>query len=617
MGRPHSQRRVIGAALALAIALLASACAFVPVVTAPTELRVAPDRPCAAVAAVSCALPFPTDEFSVPDPTTATGRRLTAPDGLIAERVLSRLGPGASQADAFDGADGYSAVTPIIFEFAAPVVPGSVPADGGDVVALFDLVSGERVPLRAGVPVDAARHGGPDTIVMAWPRARLEFGRTYVARVDDGLRARTGGPAPRAPGMSRGDDPHVASLRLDLARVEGDRWAQTLSATRFTVRSEANATYELDAMNQIVRSTDHPVRNLRVDPALLIDSASAVVTGEVLLSDFRDADGPARVANGATPSWERFVLVLPERAAGPAGAPVAIYGHGITVAKETMLFTAGTNARRGVATIGIDIPNHGDRQAGEGGYVLDIARSRTFGRLASMPLQGVVDHVSLLMAVQQHLGDLEFTAPATFDRPARPAPRLDVDTVLYQGTSMGGVLGAAFVGLTPEIDGAFLQVTGAGIADIIMNSLVWPLFMGVVPTGAATGDAYALMGAASLLLDHAESTNVLSRLRDRGTPVFVTQGVGDGIVPGATTDRLVSLLDLPLVGPELTSISLPRRSTGGHQVPVDGSGVAQIWPYSSVELQSFAAHISFGQARSVRLLDEWIAGRLAAEGVTG
>ena len=617
MRGPHSQRRVVAAALVLATALLASACAFVPVVTSPSELRLAPDRPCTAVAAGSCALPFPTDEFSVADPTTATGRRLSAPDGVIDDRLLSRLGPGASQADAFDGADGYSAVTPIIFEFAAPVVPGSVPADGGDVVVLFDLSTGERVPLRASVPADAARHGAPDTIVMAWPRGRLDYGRTYVARVGDGLRARAGGPVPRSPGMSRVDDAHVASLRRDLARLEGDRWDETLSATRFTVRSAQNATSELDAMNQVVRSSDHPVRNLRVDPALLIESASAVVTGEVLVSDFRDADGVARVANGAAPGWERFVLVLPERAAGPAGAPVAIYGHGITAAKETMLFTAGTNARLGVATIGIDVPNHGDRQWGDGGYVLDIARSRTFGRLASMPLQGVVDHVSLLMAVQQHLGDLRVTAPATFERPARPAPPLDTETVLYQGTSMGGVLGAAFVGLAPELDGAFLQVTGSGIADIIMNSLIWPLFMGVVPAGASTGDAYALMGAASLLLDHAENTNLLERIATQGTPVFVTQGVGDGVVPGTTTDRLVSLLDLPVVGPELASISLPHRSSGGEQVPADGSGVAQIWPNSSAELQSFAAHISFGQARSVRLLDEWVAGRLAAGGVTG
>ena len=325
--------------------------------------------------------------------------------------------------------------------------------------------------------------------------------------------------------------------------------------------------------------------------------------------------GSRRSTNTMTPSWERFVLVLPERAAGPAGAPVVIYGHGITTSKESMIATASTNAKLGLATIGIDIPNHGDRQA-DGGYVLDIATSRKFGRLASMPLQGIIDQVSLLEAVQQHLGALRFTAPASVERPVRPAVPLDTGTVLYEGTSMGGVLGAAFVGLSPELDGAFLQVPGAGIADIIMNSLIWPLFMGVVPAGASTGDAYALMGGASMLLDRSEASNVVERVRQNGTPLFVAYGVGDGVVPNVTTDRLISQLDLPLVGRQLTDIAVPHRVTGSDQVPADGTGVVQLWPFSSAELQSFAAHIVFGQSRSVQVLEEWLAGRLAAEGVT-
>lgn len=601
--------------LVVVTALLAAGCAYLPT-RSPAVVAPDPARPCTSTAVRSCALPYPSDEFTVPDPSTATGRRPVVPDGLFPEALLARLGPGASPEDAYLGADGFSAVTPIIFEFDSAVVPWSVPADGGDVVALFDLATGERVPLRVSVPADAARHGAPDTIVMAWPRDRLEFGHTYIARVTDGLRARTGGPAARSIGVTRTSDPRVASLRADLARIEGDRWDQVLNATRFTVRSQDDATAELDGMAAAVRAMDHPLRNLRVDPALLVPGASAVVTGEVAVSDFRDERGVARVAHGATPSWERFVMVLPERAAGPAGAPVVIYGHGITTSKESMLFTAATNAAAGLATIGIDVPNHGDRQ-NEGGYVLDIATSRTFGRLASMPLQGVVDQLSLLMAVQDHLGSLQLTAPATLERPARPAVALDTSTVLYEGTSMGGVLGAAFVALAPELDGAFLQVPGAGIADIIMNSLIWPLFMGVVPSGASTGDAYALMGGAAMLLDPSDAVNVLDRIRAQGTPVFIAYGVGDGVVPNVTTDRLIHRLDLPLVGPQLTDVALPFRHSGGDAVPADGWGAAQLWPYSSAELQSFAAHIVFGQARSERLLEQWLAGRLDAEGVTG
>jgi hypothetical protein len=620
VGRSSSQRRVVAVAT-IVLALVAGGCALGPSTRTPSVVG-APPRPCAVAATGSCALPFPSDEFTVADPTTATGRRVEIPDELFPASVLRALGPGTTPSEVSRGADGYSAVTPIMFEFAEPILPASLPADGGDVLAVFDLTTGQRVPIRAEVPAEAVRHGGPDTIVSAWPLTRFEFGHTYIARISDALRTHAGGPAPAAPGLARRSDPYVASLRDDLRRVEGarwdrDAWDSVRTATRFTVRSESNATSELDRMVQVVRSTDHPLRNIEVAPPVLVPDAAAVVTGEVRIDDFRDEHGVARAQHGARESWVKFAMVLPRQAAGPKGAPVVIYGHGLIASKETMLFTAATNARAGLATIGIDVPNHGDRQAGQGGYLLDIANSAQLGRLASMPLQGIVDHVSLLMAVQDHLGQLELTAPAWLDRPAAPAVALDTDTILYEGTSMGGVLGAAFVALAPEIDGAFLQVAGSGIADTIFHSVLWILFMGVVPPGVTAGEAYALMGGATMLLDHADNTNLLGRVAANGTPVFLAYGVGDGVVRNEMTDRMISLLDLPLVGDQLTGIGVPFRSTGSGAVPADGHGVAQLWPFSSAELQSFAAHLVFGQEQSERLLEQWLAGRLAAEGVTG
>lgn len=606
-----------GVVVVAALAVLATGCALNarPVPMAPTPDASSPERPCTVAAVRSCALPYPSDEFTVADALSATGRRVQMPEGVVPRRITDRLGPGATQEDAFRDADGFSALTPIMFEVERPVRPGSLPADGGDVLALFDLDTGERVPIRADVPADAARHGAPDTIVVAWPRVRLEFGHRYVARLTNGIRAASGGPLTRTPGLST-DHEYARSLRAGLAEVEGDRWDQIVSATRFTVRSEENATAEIDRMAAIARAEDHPLRKVRVQPPLLVKNASAVVTGEVLLSDFRDEDGVARVANGSTPRWERFLMVLPQSPAGEDGAPVGIYGHGLTVAKETMFGVASANAKLGIATIGIDVPNHGDRQgSADRGYLLDLSNPRRFGRLASMPLQGIVDHVSLLMAVQDHLGDLELELPALPGQARVAAPRLDTSRILYAGTSMGGVLGASFSALAPELDGSFLQVAGTGIADIIYNSLLWPLFMPVLPSGASTGDAYALMGVATMLLDPADNANLVERTRRNGNPVFLTYGMGDGIVSNGASERLVHLLDLPLVGPQLRPLEHGRFPSISERPEADGWGVAQIASSFPADLRSFGAHVSFAEPRSERVLVQWLEGRLRSMGL--
>lgn len=596
--------------MVVAVAVVATGCALLPVPLPERGASSQDARRCSVSSMRSCALPFPSDEFTVADPSTATGRRVNLPADLLPAALVDALGPGATPSAASRGADGFSVLTPVMFELDRAVDPASIPADGGDVVAVFDERTGERVPIRVEVPAEAVRHGAPETIVVAWPTVRYEFGHSYVARLTDGARARVG-ELERAPRLADRTLPATEALATSMAKVEGDRWSEVLVATRFTVRSETNAAHELDAMNAAVRAVDHPVRNLRVDLPLLVPGASAVVVGEVSITDFRDEHGTARVANGGTARWVPFTLVLPETPAGPDGAPVVIYGHGLLAAKETMLFTAATNAAAGMATIGIDVPNHGDRQDGNGGYLLQLNNPRDFGRLASMPLQGVVDHVSLLMAVQHHLGDVQLTLPDLPGRVGAPAPRLDVERVYYEGTSMGGVLGAAFTALAPELDGSFLQVAGTGIADTIFHSLLWVLFMGIVPSGASTGDAYALMGAATLLTDPADNVNVLERIRTNGTPTFLAYGVGDGVVPNYISDRMIAMLDLPLVGDEIATVGVPHRRAGD-SIPADGSGFAQVWPDAAPDTMSFLAHLVFVQHASVDLLAEWLQGRLAA-----
>jgi hypothetical protein len=558
----------------------------------------------------SCALPYPSDEFTVTDQKSATGRRLAMPETLIPENVLDQLGPGGRPGDAFDGADGFSALSPVVFELDRGVRAESLPSDGGDAFVVIDEATGERQQIRAEVWLDATFRGAPGTVVMAWPVTTWDYGHTYVAGVRD-LDGLLDDPAPPAALVEPNGE--VSGILDSLAGATGHNRSGYQSVTRFTVGSQQSVTAPMRSMTAAARAEDHPVRNLRSNAPLLFEHGAATITGEVRITDFRDAHGVVRPDAPPGHEWVRFVLAVPDRSDGQP-APVVIYGHGLTINKESMLIVASQNAAHGAATIGIDVPNHGSRQAGQGGYLLDLAKPGELGRLAGMPLQGIIDHVSLTEAIVDHLSSIDLSPWKPFGSPGDGIADLDTSLLLYEGTSMGGVLGAGEFALIPEIDAAFLQVPGAGVVDIISHSWLWPLFSTLIPSSASAGDAAALLGAASMLLDPGDPTHLLDELRDSQRPVVVQVGVGDKVVPEFASDRLVRMLDLPRIGTQRTNILATSQLDS---LGADGRGLAEIWPLnSSPATQGLMAHIAFSEPAAQPLLHEWLSQRLDPTGGT-
>ena len=581
--------------------------------TAPAEASV----PCTDVHTESCLLPYPSDRWETDDPTTATGVRIEMPPDVLPARILDQFDTGASVKTAFEGADGFSTVTPIFFELPTAISPSSLPADGGDAFAVYDITSGERVEIRAEVSLDAGRLGAVDRILVAWPSTRFDYGHRFVAVLTDQLRAADGTDLPRAAGLDRpaseASDGRLDRIRTDLAEVAPElSWSSLVSATAFTVRSQANVTDDLDRMASVVRAEDHPIRSVRTGPSLL--GGAAQVTGQVRVTDFRDSSGA--IPPGGTGSvgerWIDFVMVMPARPASGAGAPVAIYGHGLSAFKESMATVAGLNAAKGIATVGIDIPNHGSRQH-EGGWLFDLAKPATFDRLLSMPLQGEFDELSLLMAVKQHFGGLD-QMPWTWWNGETGDGVADLDTsrIFYEGTSMGGFLGASFVALAPELDGAFLQVAGSGILDTLYHSILWLLFSPVEPTGASPGDTQALVGTVSMLLDRAENSNLLDRIKAAGTPLWLAYARQDGVVPNASSNRMMELLDLPLSGPMV--VEVPSSITRVEAIPSNGTGASQnqTSQLDSNFAKALMAHVTFDDPGSKTVMSHWLDQRLEA-----
>jgi len=601
--------------MALAATLVSGCVAAVVAVGPPPAVPYSTASRCNDQAVRSCLLPYPSEQYLVADPATRTGVRVDVPSDVLPPSVLGQLGPGAGIDAAFGGADGFSAVSPIIFETAEKVRPSSLPADGGDVLVVTNATTGERIPIRAELSADAQRFVGHErTIVIAWPVTKFPYGAHVIAVLNDGLLNDAGRPVSKAPGIvaARAEFASMvqaAAVATGSAVIQADRWDHVLSATSFVVRSQQNVTANLDERAAKVRTQDHPIRNVSVSPSVI--GGNATVTGKVRVTDFRNADHVMPTSGVASSElWIDFLMILPERPASPSGAPVVIYGHGISVSKESMLVVAAQNARHGLATVGIDIPNHGSRSYE--GWLLSLTTPGRFGKLAAMPEQGELDQLSLFMAIKQHFSEID-VQPYHWWSGSSPDRRPDLDPthVLYEGTSMGGFLGAAFAALTPQLDGAFLQVAGSGITDTIFHSILWWLFTPIEPSGVSAGDGHALMGSAGMLLDRAENTYLMDRIKTSRMPFYLAYAVHDGTVPNASSERMIRETGIPLVG----KLSNPLAGWPAvASMPVDGRGAIQTPTGSYTFFTQLATHTSFTDPYPTAALDAWLDQRIAGWG---
>ncbi len=304
---------------------------------------------------------------------------------------------------------------------------------------------------------------------------------------------------------------------------------------------------------------------------------------------------------------------------------MAIYGHGLGIFKESMIVVAGQNAYRGITTIGIDQPNHGSRQGTDGGYIFQLVKPSQVDRLTGIIAQSPLDHLSLLLAVENELGDLDVAPFNLFDPlDADGVADLDTDRILYEGTSLGGVLGMSFVSIAPELDGAGVHVAGVGITSILSGSIFWEIglnatgtgFRGVIPTGATAGEAAMLAAAVQHEVDQGDAINFVERIPEMGTPTLNLYAIGDGLVPNYSSEAFASLAELPLYDRVLDPI--PFIPHAGPTLPADGTGLWQIdtsnvpqFPGGLSAISDLLEHVQFIQNRATAQYNTWLDQRLA------
>jgi hypothetical protein len=542
----------------------------------------------------ACLLPFPNDQFTVPDSSTATGRRVMF-NAFATPRNVAGL---PIRTGGWHDNDGFSPGSMVL-----TLVPGldlratwGIPDQLDDLslslapdapIVLLDADTGERHPFWS--ELDSHPDAAARRLLIVRPAVNLTEGHRYVVGLRDMRRAdgsliaagdlfaayRDGAPLAgdqeeRRPSMERifGDLAAAGVARNDL-----------FLAWDFTVASERNLSERVlhmrdDAFAQL-GDTD------LADGVISGQAPGFEVTSVTPLDDestVRQVDGTITVPNYLTPQVEvalspplpadvldQITGALPDPLDGLAGEvlPVAVPGsrlnnQGGLPTQSTIQPTVDVPFTCLLPRSGLDTParpilyGHGllgaRNQVGGG---TSEARKRGFAGCAvdwwgmSMPdlanvaitLLDVSNFPSFADRIQQGLVNMLYLA-RVFAHPegfaAHPAFRSDTGQpmvapgeVWYRGDSQGGIMGGAFMALSPDVRRGVLGVPGMNYSTLLNRSVDWEgqygeVFYLAYPDPIDRQIALALI---QMLWDRAEANGYALHMTDDPLPNTPTHQV--------------------------------------------------------------------------------------------
>lgn len=547
---------------------------------------------CNPIGVNNCVLPFPSNYFSVENTESPTGLTLNFSNELISDAAISQIpeNEGLTVEELFNTSSGFSPNSPVIFEFIER--PNEENLSNENTIVAYNVTKGTFQTIRSSVSSYARNKlliKNTSNILEIFPVGRWDFGDTYIVAVTSNLLADDGEAIERHYDFNQllyhTDNSSLSDVYFDgLSALSnlGFDVSDIITATVFTVRDKEEIVSPMINTALQVYENDHPVRDMKIKYKRF-GSISAVITGEVRSESYRvNKTGVVDFDIEPVEEWISFLLTMPRLKKGES-APVAIYAHGISATKELSINSL-SNAKLGIATIGINFPNHGDRILDDGGYVLLNVSTQEIAQQVGMLTQPTLDFMSLLKGIRSELNNMDalpkgrWTSRFKFSsRNGDGFPDLDVSNVSMQGTSLGGVLGATFAAIAPELKGAYFHVTGAGIIPILSESLLWDfLFQGLIPDGVSGAEAVMLRATLQQLIDDGDAANFIDYAKNplpgqSARPFGILIGDGDQVVPNNSTVSMANIMDIPLVGEEFFYMQGVRRADDFE----DGFGITQ------------------------------------------
>ncbi len=481
----------------------------------------------------------------------------------------------------------YSRNAALYLAFDRALDPSSLPADArasaAEGASLFLVDVDPRSPQRGRrIPIDARFSAGttvylPANHVTVLPPfgVTLRPGTTYAVVGTAALRGADGQPVSQPEGLgvaldescADSDDVVVrafAPLRAWLA----DSGLDPADVTVATVFSTQDAITDARALGDLARAQPvPPIENLtrfgfRMHEWLLTGELDlpAFQEGEAPYSNPSDGGALARAADGSPmrvgSQRARVAFVIPKGDMPARGWPVVLYAHG-TGGDHQSVFSLkiGTElAKRGIASASYDGVVHGPRNPT--GASTDLSFFNLFNVVAGRdnPLQGAADNVvmtTLLRSGVELPGELVDTAGPV---------RFDPDRVGYLGHSQGGLVGAPYVAMEPDLKVAVFSGT-AGVLTITLEVRKDPVdFQGLLrtllslPAEEEVGDTHPVLTLIQTFIEAADPiaygpSYAVDPPAGRGRDVLFIEGFLDHASPARGHEALAAASAVPLTSP--------------------------------------------------------------------
>ncbi len=284
-----------------------------------------------------------------------------------------------------------------------------------------------------------------------------------------------------------------------------------------------------------------------------------------------------------------FTMTIPSDADPDTPLPVVIFGHAIMTERRFVLALGDFLARRGFAGISIDFPYHGNRtHCKRGGPVsvphpltgelidlnpcTDGATCAVDGRcvdnhgqgnnLAMWPvLEFPMSSGAAFLEMEQIAATRDHFVQALIDlrsltRSLREGDwksaigyELATDQLYYIGQSLGGIIGAVFTTITPEIERAVWNVPGCDLVDMFDDSVYFGMQIDAFFTREdilrSSYEAELFLDIARWIVDAVDPASFAHLKREDGRKFLIQMATLDIIIPNWTTIKLGELSGVP------------------------------------------------------------------------